>query len=282
MMPTLRMLGVAVVALSAAATLFSFAAAASSVPVPQASVAAPVAEIGDDKTLVALASETWAPPLVIRDGGVIGGFVPELFGIIADEAGLSLRFEFLPRLRMDQGILSLGDARCYLSPQWVAPQFRDAMTWSLQLFSVADMLLVSTRQAPSAFPGVDALTGVVATVLGYKYPAFDGAFASGRLVREDVNSEEQVIRKVAAGRNAFGVANVLSAAYAVSKDPGLRGKFKLAAVVEATPIHCAVRKDGPRAAAILAAAERAKLNGRIDALVRRYTSVEAADLGGGR
>ena len=234
------------------------------------------------ESMVALVSETWAPPLMVRDGGKFSGFMPDFFNIIADEAGLTPQYESYARLRLDEAILTTGDVRCHITPSWVEPRARGQVTWSDPVYSIADMLIVSTEQEAAAYPGMEALTGVVATVRGYKYPQLDAAFASGRLKREDVNSEEQIIRKVAAGRNGMGVVNVMAAAYAAASNPGLRGKFRLADVVEETPIHCAVRKDSPRAQAISAAIVRAKANGRIDALVRRYTHIETAELVGGR
>lgn len=109
--------------------------------------------------------------------------------------------QVMPRKRLDE---ELAGAKPVVVP-WVSPAwFGDAdmakYKWSGAVMQDANAVL-SPKAKPVEFSGPDSLSGLkLGGVSGHKYAGIDPLVESGKVTREDANSELINLKKVAAGR----------------------------------------------------------------------------------
>lgn len=219
-------------------------------------------------------SESWSMPLIDIEGHQpTTGILFDIMNSLARQVGRTPEYHVLPRLRvktaMEQGEV---DVRCYTSPAWLSSLSGDYF-WSLPILVQRDVLLASPETAgpyPDQFDNE-----VVGTVLGYTYPELQHLFNNHNLLREDARNEEQVLRKLVAGRYNYAVGNQLAMDW-VNRDLPARRRLKVVSVISEQPAACMVRNDPALPAQkILRTLLRMKMSGEIQQIVDRYTASPA-------
>ena len=147
-----------------------------------------------------------ASPFVIAGHqGLVPELVDQLNQLLAGHYRLRLRN--LPRARLLQQYMRpperFDGVVMLLSPAFINDTQQRAYLWSKPLFDDYNVLVMRAEQAPATldtgwFNGKRLLT-----VRGQRLPLLDDLVASGRLSREDFNSELQTLQMVAAGRGDF-------------------------------------------------------------------------------
>lgn len=209
------------------------------------------------------------PLAKIENGDVRNGLMHAFYAELGRVVGRPVVYVVLPRKRLDAAVLS-GDVevRCYLNPKWT--DIPEQMVWSKPLFEIANVVV--GRKDVEKPPAIDALPdgARVSTVLGYRYPTLDPAFARGRLQRDESTDEERVLLKLSAGRTNYGVALDLAVDwYRRNTSNHQLSDWRLS--LESIPIHCALpRQPGGKHEVLLAAIHQMVKNGKVEEILRRY------------
>ncbi|KQQ54475.1 amino acid ABC transporter substrate-binding protein [Pseudomonas sp. Leaf127] len=217
-------------------------------------------------------SESWSMPLIHIEGHQpTTGILFDIMHSLARQVGRTPEFHVLPRLRV-QTALALGeiDIRCYTSPAWLSSLSGDYF-WSLPILTQRDMLLASPETAgpyPEQFDNE-----VVGTVLGYTYPELQHLFDNHNLLREDARNEEQVLRKLVAGRYNYAVGSQLAMDW-INRELPARRRLKIVSLISEQPAGCMIRNDPALPAQkILRTLLRMKMSGELQQIVDRYTAL---------
>ena len=144
------------------------------------------------------------PPFIVdRDSNA--GLSSDLVALLNRHADNAGRFQFtlsvLPRRRLDLE-LQQGAAGMVL---WVVPAFFDRadvtrVSWTRPLLQ-DQQDFVSRSARPFEYQGLESLRGrLLGTVLGHRYGPIQAEMEQGTVLREDVPSDEQNLRKLLAGR----------------------------------------------------------------------------------
>jgi polar amino acid transport system substrate-binding protein len=216
------------------------------------------------------ANTSWGMPLGKYDGDrLTGGVIFDIVKMLGASVGRPISQVSLPRKRIEGAALAGEvDLRCYTNPKWTdAP---DAYVWSEPLFELADVLFSTDAIAEPRSLSELPKGALISTVLGYKYPTLDAAFASGALRREDAVDQEKVLLKLSAGRTPYGLTTALALDWYKRITPRHHlSAWKLP--LTTTAIHCAVPKASPiPPGPIIEALNSLKKSGRIEAILRNY------------
>lgn len=150
----------------------------------------------------------------IENNVLVRGILKDLGEELAAVLQRKPRFTIRPRNRIISAlVLGEADVRCYARPEW-----DDAdVHWSKPLIPSGD--IVVTRRHAKLPSGSEALAGArVGTVTGYRYGALESALGANFL-RDDAPSEQANLRKLAAGRFEYAVANKLTFQYFLKTSP---------------------------------------------------------------
>lgn len=206
-----------------------------------------------------------SPPLLFS------GSSPEPNGIVKEylqaiEKRLDRKFEILvvPKFRIHELInKELAEINCYTSPTWVPDP--EKYTWSKVLFLKKEVLV--SRKPISSYSDIKGER--VGTVLRYIYPHIDPLFKSGRLIREDVTTEEQNLQKFVNNRIDNVVADETHADYFLKKSGKAKSAYKL--VMQEYPIHCLIAvKDDNLVKAFNKAIEDIKSSDELNRIFSQY------------
>lgn len=215
-------------------------------------------------------SASWSMPVAQVEGERLSnGLMRDFYQELGRALGRPVVYVVLPRKRLDAAVLA-GDVelRCYLNPKWT--DIPEQMVWSKPLFEMANVV-VGRHDVPRPAT-VDALPAGarISTVLGYRYPVLDPAFAVGRLQRDESTDEERVLLKLSAGRTHYGVALDLAVDwYRRTARNHQLADWRLE--TERIPIHCAVpRQPDGRHEALLKAVHQMVGSGKVEEMLRRY------------
>ncbi|MFF7707791.1 substrate-binding periplasmic protein [Pseudomonas sp. NPDC007930] len=215
-------------------------------------------------------AESWSMPLVrIEQGVPTEGILYDIMKSAAEQAGSRAEFRVMARLRtqaaMDQGEV---DVRCYTG-QSFSPNLSGDFIWSLPLVRQRDFL-VGLPGNPSEPPSGQAPAAHVGTVLGYQYPALQGAFDTQALVRDDARNQDQVLLKLLVGRYRYAVSNELTLDWFNSLQPPEQRLSKLR-LLDDQVLGCYVRND-PRlpVQSLLRAFVRMRQSGELERIFQRY------------
>jgi len=216
-------------------------------------------------------ADSWAMPMVqIEHDQPTRGILHDMMVSLAARVGRPAEFHVLARARV-QSAMEHGevDIRCYAAQSWLPNQSGDYI-WSIPLFVQRDMLVSADAHAqPVIAQNLPAQR--IGTVLGYTYPSLQVLFERGQLTRDDARNQQQVLEKLAAGRNRYGVSNQWTLDWFNQKR--LSGaQLHSVAVLQEQAVGCFVRND-PRLPVqqILRALLQMKMSGEVDELIERYT-----------
>lgn len=223
-------------------------------------------------------TDSWAMPMVqIEHGRPTQGILYDVMLSLATQLRLPTEFHVLARARV-QSAMEHGeiDIRCYAAQSWLPNQSGDYL-WSVPLWFQRDVL-VSTQGAPASIIPASLSVQPIGTVLGYSYPTLQPLFDSGQLKRDDARNQEQVLKKLAAGRNHYAVSNQWALDWfnlQMMPDRPMRA----VAVLQEQNVGCYVRND-PRLPVqlILQTLLKMKMSGEIDDIIRLYTGTSEPTL----
>lgn len=214
-------------------------------------------------------ADSWAMPVVqIERGRPTQGILHDMMASLATQVGSPAEFHVLARARVQTAMDHKEiDIRCYAAQSWLPNQAGNYI-WSIPLFIQRD-LLVSRERAP-VIPR-ELPTQHVGTVLSYTYPSLQPLFDSRQLIRDDARNQEQVLKKLWAGRYRYAVSNQWTLDwFNQTLPPGqqLHG----VAVLQEQAVGCIIRNDPALPIQrVLRTLLRMKMSGEIDDIIGLYT-----------
>ncbi|MNN45826.1 hypothetical protein D3C81_1601770 [compost metagenome] len=161
------------------------------------------------------------------------------------------------------------DVRCYAAQSWLPNQSGDYI-WSIPLWFQRDLLISNQHHHAGVVPA-DLAPQTIGTVLSYHYPTLQPLFDSGQLKRDDARNQDQVLQKLLAGRNEYGVSNQWTLDWFNQRLLPER-QLRAVAVLQELHVGCYVRNDPDLPVQrILRTLLRMKMSGEIDDIIRLYT-----------
>ena len=216
-------------------------------------------------------TDSWAMPMVqIEYGRPTQGILHDVMLSLATQVGLPAEFYVLARARV-QNAMEHGeiDVRCYAAQSWLPNQSGDYI-WSIPLWFQRDLLISNQHHHAGVVPA-DLAPQTIGTVLSYHYPTLQPLFDSGQLKRDDARNQDQVLQKLLAGRNEYGVSNQWTLDWFNQRLLPER-QLRAVAVLQELHVGCYVRNDPDLPVQrILRTLLRMKMSGEIDDIIRLYT-----------
>lgn len=226
--------------------------------------------LAQDRPLRVAITQSASPPFVQwRDTQPIAGLDVELARAIAAQLRIGLELQPLPRARIEPA-LAAGDAdlACNITP----PAGARPLPASAVLFETQDLLVGHESIGAPDVPEQITPGSVVGTVQGQPQPVLDPWFAEGRLRRDEAQSDEKLLRKLALNRHPYGVGSQPSVSWYTSQEP-IDGVAPWRAQLGARPYRCFASPRGRvDARQLLAAIEQLQAAGRIDQLVAQHAA----------
>ncbi len=219
--------------------------------------------------LVGAVDMTLGPPFISRSQARAEGLLVELYSVIALELKRNLRLSFIPRKRLAE-VMADGqaDVLCHVSKAWLTESDPD-LVWSGPLYKAHDLLL-RPQKAPIDDGDPGAISGSIATALGYYYKDLDGEFKRGRLRRIDLSSDRQIIDVVAAGHADFGVVSVFVWADRLKSDPDIGEQVKVVRRFSPVDVECQYSKSSKLAPLLRRTFEKLRADGSLYSIAAAY------------
>lgn len=204
-------------------------------------------------------------PILGMEGQVpVDGLLKDLGELLAQRLGTGAEFVPLPSKRAGPAVASgAADLLCYVKPEWLD----GPLLWTSPFLAGAGVIAAGPQMPPLA--RLQDLQGErLGTVLGYRYPVIERAFAQPML-REDVPDAYTNLRRLALGRLRYAVTERATLAYFVRVNPG--SQLREVLVVEDYLLGCALRPDRPDLLpALNKAIAHIRADGSLEALQARY------------
>jgi polar amino acid transport system substrate-binding protein len=218
--------------------------------------------------------ESWSMPLVlVENGETRAGLLYDLMNSLARQVGMPAQFIVLPRKRV-QTAMENGqvDVRCYAAQSWL-PNLSGDYIWSLPLMRQRDILVARAGDVRAVDLG-QLRDERIGTILGFMYRGLDERFASGALIRDDARNQNQVLRKLLAGRYRYAASNDLTVNWLNLQLPADQ-RIHEVALIQDMNLGCYVRNDPALPVQrILRTLLRMKMSGEVDGLVSKYKVVQ--------
>ncbi len=181
-------------------------------------------------TLRAIYGDFNSPPAVIlQDGKVSSGFMPDIYKLLATELDVKLRLVSMPRKRLADFLLNgHADVYCRASPEWYP---EPGLKWSPPLLVFND-LIVSRRNYLDFDDFRERSKGRIGATLGYVYPQLQPLFAKKQLLRIDSVTPATNAIRLLRGELDTVVLSDTEASYMLRL-----ADFK-SVVLTSYPIHC--------------------------------------------
>jgi polar amino acid transport system substrate-binding protein len=208
------------------------------------------------------------PMIHLENGQPVDGILHDLHRRIAEKLGREAEEPVMSRARI-QPLLAEGtvDVSCYINPVWLT-EAHASYRWSVPFMTQRSILVARPDTPPAMLSSLrDQRIG---TVLGFYYPDADAWFQDGSLTRDDARTENQVLKKLAAGRDRYALSTEVALDwFNRNRPPG--HKLKAIDRLSEYSIHCIVR-DEPDVPAreILDAMQQMQHDGEFDAILARY------------
>jgi len=215
-------------------------------------------------------NENYAPPFIFTNpsGQVTGGILFDLMTAIANETNLIPEPVPLPRNRVEQ-FLDEGtvDLICRTKKDWM--RHPDNFFWSEALFDTEEIVIARAGTNP-----VTSLTQLnhhaVGTVIGFEYPQLVGAIARGEMARDDAPSENNLLKKMVAGRNLYAIVDAQTYYYFLRKNKVTRLFANNPYVFETHTTACAISRKSPIPAQLLLdAVHKIKSSGKVESILKK-------------
>ncbi len=228
----------------------------------------PVAAYAQD-LLIQFDKANAKPYAFIENKKLVAGIIKDIGDELAKELGIDVHYINVPRKRVEQ-FLGTGEVHATLisNPAWY-PESK--YNWTIPLYRESDIFLVSAQRA---FPinTYDDLKGKhVGTIRGYHYPGLQEKFDRQEVIRHDVSTFEQNVKKLETGRiDCLINANILIDYYL--KEHNAHKQFVIGGKVVSThDIHGMFSKQAPIPIdRINAAIRKMNKNGKITEILERY------------
>jgi len=214
----------------------------------------------------AVTVSTLPAPLILNSRHSTDGLVSDYLKALAEELNVDLKIELLSRQRIDSKDETF-DLNCYTSYMW---NYRpDDFSWSKPLFYKKE-IIAGIKPVPSS---LNDFTGEnIGTLVGYKYPSLERSFKENKLLRNDVENEEQNFHKLINKRIHYIVTDDMLIAYFKKNNPEASKIIQSDYLVEGEfPIQCALRKSSKFAVATINRAIDALLSsGKLEQIFKHY------------
>lgn len=215
-----------------------------------------------------VSDSTTMPLIDLQSGRPTDGILYHLYLRIAEKLGRTPELLVTPRTRT-QPLLAEDhvDANCYMNPAWLTEDY-ESYRWSVPFMTLRTALVARTETPKASLSQLkDERIG---TVLGFQYPEAAEQFSKGRLFRDNARTENQVLEKLAAGRNRYAIATETALDW-FNKDRPDCCRLRVIEPLIAFPVHCIVRdEDHGLADEILNALEQMGQDGEFEAIQARY------------
>ena len=220
---------------------------------------------GDEVIFIAGRGNTM--PLASFEGEEItDGIVRDLGIAIARRLGRTARFVTIPRNRLVSTLMEgQADGVCYTTPAWLG---NAQLRWSRPLIPNRD-LVVGRMDAPTIASTAELADEPIGTVLGYRYPEFEGVLRN-RFRRDNAPDMPANLRKLAAGRVRYAIVDQLTLQYEMRTT---LNQFKPGSslTIASFGAACAFSlKGGVPADELQRSADALLLDGTMDAILARY------------
>jgi polar amino acid transport system substrate-binding protein len=195
---------------------------------------------------------------------LVGGIAKDLGELIGARLGRQVSFVSLPSKRVSAALLDgEADAVCFVLPQWLQGDFR----WTRGL--IPDASLVAAHADAPALDSLEQLAGQpLGTVLGYSYPRVEQALGKG-LKRADVSSMAANLRRLAAGRLRYALAEQTSLQFFLREQPN--APVRIAWVIDRFDARCAFSpRSGVPFAEVAQVLDRLVSDGSVERVLARY------------
>lgn len=227
------------------------------------------AVVAQDSTVRFSVSDSTTMPLIdLQSGRPTDGILYHLYLRIAEKLGRTPELLVTPRMRT-QPLLTEEhvDANCYMNPAWLTDD-AERYRWSVPFMTLRTALIT---RADTPKVGLAQLKGErIGTVLGFQYPEAAAQFSKGYLHRDDARTENQVLEKLAAGRNRYAIATETALDWFNKDRPDCCHLQVVERLIE-FPVHCIVRdEENGLADEILSALEQMGQDGEFEAIQARY------------
>ncbi|MDR7332178.1 transporter substrate-binding domain-containing protein [Roseateles asaccharophilus] len=230
--------------------------------------------LAQDRPLRVAITQSASPPFVQwRDNQPVAGLDVELARAVAVQLRIPVELLPLPRARVEAALAG-GDAdlACNITP----PAGARALPASAALFETQDLLLGHESAPPVDTPDQLAPNSVIGTVQGQSSAALEGLINDGRLKRDEAQSEEKLLRKLALNRHPYGVGSQPSVSWYTSQEP-IDGIAPWRAQLGARAYRCFASPRGRiEAPQLLAVIEQLHAAGRIGELVNQHAAAPLA------
>lgn len=208
------------------------------------------------------------PMIHLENGQPVDGILHDLHSRIAEKLGRKADELVMSRARI-QPLLAEGevDVSCYMNPAWLAADHA-SYRWSVPFMTQRSVLVARPETPPVKLSSLHGQR--IGTVLGFLYREADASFRNGTLIRDDARTENQVLEKLAAGRDRYAMSTQVALDWFNRNRPaGLR--LNVVDRLLEFSIHCIVR-DEPDVPAreILDAMRQMRDDGEFDAILARY------------
>ena len=210
-------------------------------------------------------------PYTFTDGdNIIGGVIWDIAHKLADELNVQVSFVNIPRMRQENNLENgVTDIILISNPNWLSN--KNKFIFSKALFKEKD-ILVTLIDNPLTINTKEDLYGLdIGTIRGYKYPLIDEDIAQNHISRQDVRELDSNLQKLLLSRIDAYIDSSILVEYKLSKREDA-SKFRVEPLVISThQIYAAISKKSsvpPRK--IIAALEKLKKNGVIDAILHKY------------
>lgn len=213
-------------------------------------------------------------PWQMKEGEKITGITIDILREISTQTGITFEFEVMPHKRMMRMFqLNQIDVESIVDPAWREDQ-RDISVYSVPVVITRDVILARKDQGIEGESLEDFFGLRIGCGLGYYYPeGFQEAFEENKILREDIpeiNMENNIL-KMNANRIDAAIFNQQQALYFLKKLNQDPDEFEVVYEFAPSPLsmrlHVSHRELLPM---INKTIENMKVNGRIDAIVKKY------------
>jgi len=175
-------------------------------------------------TIVFMVPTNESMPLAgYENGHLAAGLYKDLGEAVAGRLGLRADYVMAPAARLSEGMAAgHADALCYVQPAWLDGAF----DWSVPLLDDSE-LIIAEAEAPHVKRIADLADQPLGTVIKYHYPELQSQLGA-HFVRDDSQDLGMSIRRVAAGRLKYAVAEKLLYDYLSRGAPDPRIRVDLA------------------------------------------------------
>tara|TARA_Y100000815_G_C13261513_1_gene469429 strand:- start:235 stop:966 length:732 start_codon:yes stop_codon:yes gene_type:complete len=226
------------------------------------------AQAADPPLRFSISDSSTMPMIDLQNGQPVDGILHDLHRRIAERVGRKAEELVMSRARI-QPLLAEGavDVSCYMNPAWLAVNHA-SYRWSVPFMNQRSILVARPETSPAKLSSLRGRR--IGTVLGFYYPEAEASFRGGTLIRDDARTEQQVLEKLAAGRNRYAISTQVALDW-FNRDRPAQRKLQAVDRLWESAIHCIVR-DEPDVPAreLLAAIQQMQHDGEFNAILAKY------------